>query len=163
MVFIPQAMKAIVIRENGDATVLKYETDYPTPDPQSLPSDHVLVKNEYAGINFIDTYHRKGLYPRKLPFVAGQEGGGRIVAIQSSNATISFKIGDRVAYSAFGSYAQYTVVPITKFRSSQLLDWIQKETLHMSIDQVFKLENAIQGHLYLESGQSKGKLLFIIE
>ena len=40
----------------------------------------VIVKNEYAGINFIDTYHRSGLYARELPFVGGQEGGGDVRA-----------------------------------------------------------------------------------
>jgi NADPH2:quinone reductase len=41
----------------------------------------VLVKNEFAGINFIDTYHRSGLYKRDLPFVGGQEGAGVIAQV----------------------------------------------------------------------------------
>jgi NADPH:quinone reductase-like Zn-dependent oxidoreductase len=41
----------------------------------------VLVKNEFAGINFIDTYHRSGLYKRELPFIGGQEGGGVIAQV----------------------------------------------------------------------------------
>ena len=39
------------------------------------------MKNEFAGINFIDTYHRSGLYKRDLPFIGGQEGGGKIAAV----------------------------------------------------------------------------------
>ena len=54
------------------------ETDFPTP---SLEAGKVVVKNEFAGINFIDTYHRKGMYPRDLPFVGGQEGGGTVAAV----------------------------------------------------------------------------------
>ena len=105
------------MREVGDASALQYETDYPVPDEKDLPPDHVLVKNEFAGINFIDTYHRSGLYPRKTPFVAGQEGGGRIALISSSSrhsSTLDFQVGDRVVYSVFGSYAEYSVVPISK-------------------------------------------------
>ena len=62
----------------GDAHALKIENDYPTPQ---LKPGQVIVKNEYAGVNFIDTYHRKGLYPRDLPFIGGQEGGGHVVAV----------------------------------------------------------------------------------
>lgn len=74
----------------------------------------VIVKNEYAGINFIDTYHRKGLYARDLPFVGGQEGGGTVAAVSDEAAAQGIKVGDRVAYSVFGSYAEYTAVPAAK-------------------------------------------------
>lgn len=73
-----------------------------------------MVQNEYAGINFIDTYHRKGLYKRDLPFVGGQEGGGVVAAITDEAAAQGIAVGDRVAYSVFGSYAQYTAVPADK-------------------------------------------------
>ncbi|GKZ00343.1 hypothetical protein MPSEU_000987200 [Mayamaea pseudoterrestris] len=108
---IPATMKAAVIRETGDAHVLKVETDYPTP---ALPKGGVLVRNEYSGINFIDTYHRKGLYARDLPFVGGQEGGGLVAAVSDEAAAQGIQIGDRVAYSVFGSYAEYTAVPASK-------------------------------------------------
>ena len=74
----------------------------------------VIVKNEYAGINFIDTYHRKGLYARDLPFVGGQEGGGTVAAVSDEAAEQGIKVGDKVAYSVFGSYAEYTAVPAAK-------------------------------------------------
>ena len=95
----------------GDADTLKVETDFPTP---SLGAGQVIVKNEYAGINFIDTYHRKGLYPRDLPFIGGQEGGGTVAAVSDEAAAEGIKVGDRVAYSVFGSYAEYTAVPAAK-------------------------------------------------
>ena len=41
----------------------------------------MLIRNKFAGINFIDTYHRSGLYARDLPFIGGQEGGGYIAAL----------------------------------------------------------------------------------
>jgi NADPH2:quinone reductase len=90
---------------------LKVETDFPTPQ---LKPGQVIVKNEFAGINFIDTYHRKGMYPRDLPFIGGQEGGGTVAAVSDEAAASGIKIGDRVAYSVFGSYAEYTAVPADK-------------------------------------------------
>jgi NADPH:quinone reductase len=106
--FRPQAA---VIRETGDANVMKVEYDFPTPD---LKAGQVIVKNEYAGINFIDTYHRKGLYPRDLPFVGGQEGGGTVAAVSDEAAASGIKVGDRVAYSVLGTYCEYTAVPAAK-------------------------------------------------
>jgi len=108
---VPSTMKAAVVRETGDAHALKLETDFPTP---TISPGQVLVKNEFAGINFIDTYHRKGLYARDLPFVGGQEGGGTVAAVSDEAAAEGVKVGDRVAYSVFGSYAEYTAVPTGK-------------------------------------------------
>merc|ERR1719215_89632 len=108
---VPSTMKAAVVRETGDADVLKVETDFPVPD---MKPDQVLVKNEFSGINFIDTYHRKGLYARDLPFVGGQEGGGIVADVTPEAAEAGIKVGDRVCYSVFGSYAEYTAVPAAK-------------------------------------------------
>lgn len=108
---IPTTMRAAVVREVGDADALKVEKDYPTPE---MKPGQVIVKNHYAGINFIDTYHRKGMYARDLPFIGGQEGGGEVVAVSDEAAKDGIKIGDRVAYSVFGSYAEYTAVPSAK-------------------------------------------------
>ena len=103
--------KAAVVREVGDADALKVETDFPVP---KMGAGQVIVKNEFAGINFIDTYHRKGLYARDLPFIGGQEGGGTVAAVSDEAAAQGVKVGDRVAYSVFGSYAEYTAVPASK-------------------------------------------------
>lgn len=108
---LPSTMKAAVVREVGDADALKVETDFPVPE---MKPGQVLVKNEFAGINFIDTYHRKGLYARDLPFVGGQEGGGTIAAVSPEASEQGIKVGDRVCYSVFGSYAEYTAVPAAK-------------------------------------------------
>lgn len=108
---LPSTMKAAVVRETGDAHALKLETDFPTP---TLQPNQVIVKNQYAGINFIDTYHRKGLYPRDLPFIGGQEGGGTVAAVSPEAQAQGVNVGDRVAYSVFGSYAEYTPVPTAK-------------------------------------------------
>jgi NADPH2:quinone reductase len=106
---VPSVMRAAVVREPGAADALKVEKDFPVP---AIAAGQVLVKNAFAGINFIDTYHRSGLYARDLPFVGGQEGGGEVVAVGGDVKDV--KVGDKVAYSVFGSYAEYTAVPAAK-------------------------------------------------
>ena len=105
---VPETMKAAVVYTVGDADALEVG-DFPTP---KIADGQVLVKNEFAGINFIDTYHRSGLYARDLPFVGGQEGGGTVAAVGAGVSDVA--VGDRVAYSVFGSYAEYTAVPAAK-------------------------------------------------
>lgn len=106
---VPTVMKAAIVRETGEASKLVVEDQVPVP---AIGPKEVLVKNAYAGINFIDTYHRSGLYARDLPFVGGQEGGGLVASVGSEVEDVS--VGDRVAYSVFGSYAEYTKVPAAK-------------------------------------------------
>jgi len=108
---VPATMKAAVIREVGPAENMKIEMDFPVP---SLKDGQVLVKNEYAGINFIDTYHRSGLYKRELPFIGGQEGGGTIAALTPQAEALGYTIGQRVAYSILGTYCEYSAVPAAK-------------------------------------------------
>lgn len=99
-------MKAILVQEHGGAEVLQY-TD--VPDPEAGPAD-VLVQVRAAGVNFLDVYHRTGLYPQKLPLVPGQEGAGVVAAVGS--AVHNIKPGDRVAWaSGPGSYAELVRVP----------------------------------------------------
>ena len=69
-----------MVRETGPSSVMKVEHDYPVP---KLAPGGVLVANKYSGINFIDTYHRSGLYARDLPFVVGQEGAGEVLSISA--------------------------------------------------------------------------------
>jgi NADPH2:quinone reductase len=103
---IPDTMQAVVVREHGGVEALSYETDFPVP--KQLSQGQVLVKNDFAGLNFIDTYYRTGLYQQELPFIVGQEGAGRVVKIHESVTDI--QVGDTVAYSSLGTYCEYTVV-----------------------------------------------------
>jgi len=109
---IPSKMKAIVVPENGGADVMKYTDSHPVP---TLSDGQVLVKNHFAGVNFIDTYFRTGLYPAPggLPMVIGQEASGTIAKVEGSNP-LGFKEGDRVVWIKFGGYAEYTAVPAEK-------------------------------------------------
>ncbi len=99
-------MRAIQVSETGGPEQLA-ATDL--PDPQPAEGD-VVVRVEAAGVNFIDVYHRTGLYPRELPFVPGLEAAGTVVALGS--AVDGVAEGDRVAYTgAPGAYAELAAVP----------------------------------------------------
>ena len=86
--------QAVVVRENGPADNLLFEPDFPTP---KVADGQVLVKNEFTGINFIDTYFRKGgpAYTQALPFVSGQEGGGTIVEVTPKAVEAGLAVGQR--------------------------------------------------------------------
>ena len=102
-------MRAITIDSTGGPDVLTL-ADLPEPEPG--PAD-LLVRVEAAGVNFIDTYHRSGLYPVDLPFVPGQEGAGRVVA--AGPGVTGFTPGDLVAWSdVAGSYAELARVPAAR-------------------------------------------------
>lgn len=102
-------MKAIRVHEFGGPEVLRYE-DLPTPEPGQ---GEVLVRIAAAGVNYIDIYHRIGLYPLSLPITLGLEAAGIVEAVGSGVA--EFKLGDPVAFSSQqGAYAEYIVVPAAK-------------------------------------------------
>ncbi len=95
-------MKAIYIEQTGSPDVLKYG-DMPKPE---IAAGQALVKVAASGVNFIDTYHRTGLYKIPLPAILGTEGAGTV-----EQGTL-FKKGDRVAWAMVrGSYAEYAAVP----------------------------------------------------
>ncbi|MEW5686741.1 MAG: quinone oxidoreductase [Pseudomonadota bacterium] len=98
-------MRAVRFEKTGGPDVLELvEIDTPEPRP-----GQVLVRHEAIGINFIDTYHRTGLYPVKLPCTPGGEAAGVVDAV--GEGVTQVKVGDRVAYSGgFGAYAEANVV-----------------------------------------------------
>lgn len=106
---IPSQMKAILVPQHGGADVLQYTESHPIP---KLSDGQILVKNNFAGVNFIDTYFRTGLYPPPagFPMIIGQEAAGTIAKVEGSNP-LGFKEGDRVVWIFRGGYAEYTAVP----------------------------------------------------
>ena len=99
-------MKAIQVRRCGSPEALEV-VDLPQPTPGSKQA---LVKIEASGINFIDVYHRTGLYKADLPFTPGMEAAGVVEAVGPDVTEVA--VGDRVAYAMVrGSYAEYAVVP----------------------------------------------------
>lgn len=103
-------MKAIRIHKHGGPEVMVYE-DAPVPEPG--PGE-ALIKIHVAGVNFVDTYYRAGLYkPPAFPYTVGSEGAGIVSAVGPGVETV--RVGDRVAYAmAPGSYAEFAVVPAWK-------------------------------------------------
>jgi NADPH2:quinone reductase len=99
--------RAIQIERTGGPEVMKL-ADIPVGDPG--PGE-VRIRHHAIGINFIDTYHRSGLYPVPLPAVLGTEGAGVVEAVGAGVTHVA--IGDRVAYTSKspGSYAEARVVP----------------------------------------------------
>jgi NADPH2:quinone reductase len=102
-------MRAVQVPEAGGPEVL---THTELPDPEPGPGE-ILVEVAAAGVNYIDTYQRQGLYPMPTPYVAGLEGAGRVRAL--GDGVTEFAVGDRVAWSeTLGSYAELVAVPAAK-------------------------------------------------
>jgi NADPH2:quinone reductase len=103
-------MKAIRVHQLGGPEVLKLEE---IPDPQPGPGEAV-VRVEAAGVNFIDVYHRTGLYKvASLPFTLGQEGAGTVESVGTGVEEVA--AGDRVAWTVVqGAYAEKALVPVAK-------------------------------------------------
>ena len=72
MTNVPATMRAVRVNANGGADALEVET-IPTPSPAA---GEVLVRVDWAGVNFLDVYKRSGLYKGALPYTAGEEGSG---------------------------------------------------------------------------------------
>ena len=99
--------KSIIIERNGGPEVLKLsDVAVALPGP-----DEIKVTNYAIGLNYIDTYHRSGLYPLQLPSGIGLEAAGKIDEI-GSNIT-EFNKGDNIAYASMpiGAYSQKRIIP----------------------------------------------------
>ena len=96
---------AIRVHQTGGPEVLKWEeVDLGEPGP-----GQVRLRQEAAGLNFIDVYHRTGLYTQDLPFTPGVEGAGIVEALGSG--VTSVKVGDRVAYAGpIGGYSEQRLI-----------------------------------------------------
>ena len=98
-------MKAIKIEKNGGPEVLKLE-DITLEKPKN---DEVLIEHVAIGLNYIDNYHRSGLYPLKLPSGIGLEASGIIKEIGSN--VKDFSVGDKIAYAGapLGAYSTHRI------------------------------------------------------
>jgi NADPH2:quinone reductase len=102
-------MKAIRIYETGGPEVLRYE-DVELPPPAA---GEVRIRHTAIGVNFIDTYHRSGLYKLPLPTGIGGEAAGTVEALGAGVSAL--KAGNRVAYAGtIGAYAEANNVPADK-------------------------------------------------
>ena len=99
-------VKAIVVHEAGGPEVLKWEdVEVGEPGP-----GQARIRHEAIGLNFVDVYHRKGIYKTPMPFVAGSEGAGVVISI--GEGVTNVRPGDRVAYPGpNGAYAEERLIP----------------------------------------------------
>ncbi len=99
--------KSIIIKKNGGPEVLELQdVNVGSPGP-----DEIKVTNQVIGLNYIDTYHRSGLYPLQLPSGIGLEAAGKIDEV-GSNVT-EFNKGDNIAYASIplGAYSEQRIIP----------------------------------------------------
>lgn len=115
-------VKAVRIHETGGPDVMRYE-DVDIGDPGA---GEIKIRNSFIGLNYIDTYHRSGLYPVPLPATLGLEGAGIVIAVGEDVS--EFREGDRVAYGAgpLGGYAEERLIPW--HRAVKIPDAITEET-----------------------------------
>jgi NADPH2:quinone reductase len=137
-------MNAIVVAEPGGPEAMKLvEEELPAPGP-----GQVLVRVRAAGVNFIDVYHRTGLYPAEPPVRLGLEGAGEVEAV--GDGVDNPAVGDRVAWTGVpGSYATHVVAP--RDRLVPLPDelgfaagaaaMLQGMTAHYLTESTFRLES----------------------
>lgn len=114
--------KAIRIHEQGAPEVMRFEdVEVGSPGP-----GEVLLSQAAVGLNYIDVYHRNGLYPVELPSTLGMEGAGRVEAV--GEGVTELAPGDRVAYASgpLGAYAERRVMPAA--RVVKLPDGIDERT-----------------------------------
>lgn len=105
-----QTARQIRLARHGTPDVLELvDTTLAPPGP-----GEVLLRHTAIGVNFIDTYHRSGLYPLLLPSGLGQEAAGEVLAV--GEGVVEFQPGDRVAYAGGtpGSYASHRVMPAAR-------------------------------------------------
>lgn len=136
-------MKAIVVEKCGGPEALIYR-DYVRPEPKS---GEALVRIEAAGLNYIDVYHRTGLYPLPVPFIPGMEAAGVVESVGEGVSGVS--VGDRVAYAMqAGAYAEYAAVPAWKLvpvpegmdSTSAAAAMLQGMTAHYLVTSVYPLK-----------------------
>lgn len=112
----PSTIQAITISKTGGPEVVeKREIPFPKVDPS-----HLVVKIQYLGVNFIDTYYREGIYAASgFPFVIGKEASGVVVGLPTDESVLNdpdykkrgYKEGSRVAVDCLGSHAEYASAP----------------------------------------------------
>jgi NADPH2:quinone reductase len=146
-------MKAIQVSAPGSADALQY-ADVPQPSPKD---GEVLVRIEAIGVNFIDVYHRNGLYAMPLPFIPGSEAAGVIE-----------ETGERVAWAMVpGAYAEYAVVPRAKLvplppdidTRTAAASMLQGMTAHYLVTSVYPIGAQSTALVHAAAGGAGGMLV----
>ena len=125
MTSLPKKNQVILLEQTGESVdVLKF-TEVDTPEITS-PHD-IIVKNKFAGVNFIEAYFRKGIYPVELPSVLGREASGVVAAVGTE--VKNFKVGDKVAYLSGATFAQYSKINDSNHRVLKLPESLSDDSL----------------------------------
>lgn len=136
-------MKAIQIHQNGGPEVLTLGE----VAPRAPGEGEVRIRVHAAGVNFIDVYHRSGLYKNPLPFTPGVEGAGVVETVGAG--VDGFAVGDRVAWCMSpGGYAEYATIParaVVKLPDAVSFDlgaaaMLQGLTAHYLVKSTFALQ-----------------------
>ena len=154
-------MKAIRIHEFGGPEVLRIED---VPVPQAGPGQ-ALIKISAIGVNYLDIYHRTGVYPLPLPLTPGTEAAGVIAAL--GEGVTDLVEGQRVAYAGpIGAYAEYAVVPAARLvplpkgtsdeQAAAVL--LQGMTAHYLVDGIFPVKSGDRVLIHAAAG-GVGQLL----
>lgn len=154
-------MHAIRVHETGGPNQLVWE-EVPRQEPGE---GQLLVSVVAAGLNYIDTYHRRGIYPVGLPFTPGLEGSGIVEAVGAG--VTGFKEGDRVAWTdQLGSYAEAAIIAADRAVAIpgdfSLMDaaamMLQGVTAHYLANDTFKLGSGHRCLIHAGAG-GVGRLL----
>lgn len=107
---IERMSHAIVVRQHGGPEVLRWEPI----EVGAPPPGHIRVAHRAIGVNYLDVYHRTGLYPEPLPLVPGVEAAGVIEAVGAGVSELA--VGDRVAYvgGPLGAYSERRLLPAAR-------------------------------------------------
>ena len=141
-------MRAIRMRKTGGPEVLELVEVAPTP----VGPDEIRVRHSAVGVNFIDTYHRTGLYPLSLPSGLGSEAAG--VVEEAGERVTRFAVGDRAAYAGgpVGSYADGNVVRAD--RAVRVPEGLELETVAASLLKGMTAEFLVRRCHRLQAGEA---------
>lgn len=139
-------MREVVLSATGGPEHFAVRTAKALP----LPVNTIRVRNAAVGVNFIDIYQRRGLYPVELPCVLGQEGAGIVV---EAGAGARFQKGERVAYlSGSGAYAEETIADAG--RAARIPDGVSDDAAAASFLKGLTAEMLLRQVFPLKSGQT---------
>ena len=138
---------AIRVHHTGGPEVLEWqEVEVGGPGP-----GEVRLRQEAVGLNFIDVYHRTGLYPQEVPFTPGVEGAGVVEAVGPDVRDL--KAGDRVAYGGpIGGYAEQRLIPAD--RLVKLPDSISSEQAAAAMLQGMTAHMLLRSVHLVEAGET---------
>lgn len=140
--------RAIQIQKQGKPSVMKW-VEIPLAKPKS---GEILINQSHVGLNYIDVYHRSGLYPLPMPHGIGMEAAGTVEAVGRN--VKGLKVGDRVAYASGppGSYAEMRVMPAD--RVVKLPAWISNEQAAAMMLQGMTTEYLIRRTYKVKKGET---------